>query len=47
VEEALGWSDDTWDEKLRASALRRLKPWMWRRNIQTALASRDGAERGP
>ena len=47
AEEALSWSDDTWDEKLRASALRRLKPWMWRRNIQTALASRDGAERGP
>ncbi|MDA7985630.1 MAG: epoxyqueuosine reductase, partial [Synechococcus sp. H1_metabat_bins_2.tsv.006] len=27
------WSDDTWSERLRASALRRIKPWMWRRNL--------------
>jgi epoxyqueuosine reductase len=45
--EALSWSDEEWDEKLRASALRRLKPWMWRRNIRTALAQPDGAEHGP
>ena len=36
-EEALGWSDAVWDEKLRASALRRIKPAMWRRNIRAAL----------
>ncbi|MFM7265762.1 MAG: epoxyqueuosine reductase, partial [Cyanobium sp.] len=36
-EEALTWSDDDWDERLRASALRRIKPWMWRRNITAAL----------
>ena len=47
AEEALAWSDDTWDEKLRASALRRLKPWMWRRNIAAAQAEGDGAEHGP
>jgi epoxyqueuosine reductase len=35
--EALGWSDQEWDERLRASALRRIRPWMWRRNIQQAL----------
>ena len=35
---ALGWSDTDWDERLRASALRRLKPWMWRRNIRAARA---------
>jgi epoxyqueuosine reductase len=35
--EALSWTDDDWDERLRASALRRIQPWMWRRNIQTAL----------
>jgi epoxyqueuosine reductase len=37
-EAALAWSDATWDEKLRASALRRIKPWMWRRNIDAAVA---------
>jgi len=36
AEEALGWSDAEWDEKLRASALRRIKPAMWRRNIHAA-----------
>jgi epoxyqueuosine reductase len=36
-EEALGWSDAEWDEKLRASALRRIKPAMWRRNIRAAM----------
>jgi epoxyqueuosine reductase len=36
AEEALHWSDAEWDEKLRASALRRIKPAMWRRNIQAA-----------
>ena len=34
--EALSWSDADWDEKLRASALRRIKPAMWRRNIRAA-----------
>ncbi len=35
-EQALGWSDQEWDERLRASALRRIRPWMWRRNIAAA-----------
>ena len=35
--DALGWSDADWDNKLRASALRRIKPAMWRRNIAAAL----------
>ena len=35
--DALGWNDDEWNEKLRASALRRIKPSMWRRNIAAAL----------
>ncbi len=30
--EALKWNDETWKEKLRGSALKRIKPWMWRRN---------------
>ncbi|MEB3335356.1 MAG: tRNA epoxyqueuosine(34) reductase QueG [Cyanobacteriota bacterium] len=36
-EEALLWTDEEWDRRLRASALRRIQPWMWRRNIQAAL----------
>jgi epoxyqueuosine reductase len=43
ADEALAWSDADWDEKLRASALRRIKPAMWRRNIRAALQA-DGAE---
>jgi epoxyqueuosine reductase len=39
ADEALGWSDADWDEKLRASALRRIKPEMWRRNIRAASPS--------
>ena len=30
------WDDATWDDNLRGSALRRIKPWMWRRNAQAA-----------
>jgi epoxyqueuosine reductase len=42
AEEALAWSEADWDEKLQASALRRIKPWMWRRNIRSALQGRRG-----
>ena len=35
-EQALAWDDDTWSEKLQGSALRRIKPWMWRRNAAAA-----------
>lgn len=38
AEEALQWTDEEWDKRLRASALRRIKPWMWRRNLQAAQA---------
>lgn len=34
---ALTWSEEEWDGRLRASALRRIRPWMWRRNIRAAL----------
>ncbi len=32
--QALEWEDTIWDEKLQGSALRRIKPWMWRRNAK-------------
>ena len=34
--DALRWDDATWDDKLRGSSLRRIKPWMWRRNAAAA-----------
>ncbi|MFO0104360.1 MAG: tRNA epoxyqueuosine(34) reductase QueG, partial [Cyanobium sp.] len=42
AEEALAWSEADWDRKLQASALRRIKPWMWRRNIRSAQQSWGG-----
>lgn len=36
-EEALAWTEEEWDRRLRASALRRIQPWMWQRNIQAVL----------
>jgi epoxyqueuosine reductase len=39
AEEALAWGEREWDEKLQASALRRIKPRMWRRNILAAQQS--------
>ncbi|MFM7360972.1 MAG: tRNA epoxyqueuosine(34) reductase QueG [Cyanobium sp.] len=43
AEAALAWSDEDWDERLRASALRRIKPWMWRRNIAAAVGLKPPA----
>lgn len=43
--EALTWSDAEWDERLRASALRRIRPWMWRRNLRAALGEGMDPER--
>ena len=34
-QDALSWSDSKWKEKLKRSALKRIKPWMWRRNINS------------
>jgi len=36
--EALSWSDSEWNENLKKSALKRIKPWMWRRNINSILS---------
>ncbi|WP_017661137.1 tRNA epoxyqueuosine(34) reductase QueG [Baaleninema simplex] len=34
-------SEDDWDRRFRASALRRIKPWMWRRNAEANLQNRE------
>lgn len=39
-------SEADWDERFRASALRRIKPAMWRRNAQAAQASVDSGKGG-
>ncbi len=35
--ESLSWDDKTWEENLKGSTLKRIKPWMWRRNIEANL----------
>ena len=34
---ALSWDDKTWMENLKGTTLKRIKPWMWRRNIKANL----------
>ena len=46
AQEALSWSDAQWDDNLRASALRRIKPAMWRRNIRAAQAPERAVKPG-
>ena len=36
-QESLSWDDKTWEENLEGTTLRRIKPWMWRRNIKAIL----------
>ncbi len=44
TDQAISWSDQEWKIKVRGSALKRIKPWMWRRNakaIQKNRATKD------
>ena len=36
----LNWNDKTWDENLKGTTLKRIKPWMWRRNIKANLKNK-------
>ncbi len=36
--EALNWNDEEWSEKLKGTTLKRIKPWMWRRNIKASIS---------
>jgi len=36
--ESLSWDDETWKKNLKNTTLKRIKPWMWRRNIKANLA---------
>jgi len=35
--DSLNWDDKKWEENLKGSTLKRIKPWMWRRNIKATL----------
>ncbi len=35
--DSLNWDDKTWEENLKGTTLKRIKPWMWRRNIKAIL----------
>ncbi len=38
--DSLNWNDKTWAEHLKGSTLKRIKPWMWRRNIKANLGKK-------
>ena len=38
--ESLSWDDKTWEANLKGTTLRRIKPWMWRRNIKANLSNK-------
>jgi len=35
--DSLNWDDKTWEENLKGTTLKRIKPWMWKRNIKANL----------
>ena len=37
--DSLNWDDETWKQNLKGTTLKRIKPWMWRRNIKANLGS--------
>ena len=37
--DSLNWDDKTWIENLKGTTLKRIKPWMWRRNIKASLSN--------
>jgi len=38
--ESLNWDDKTWEENLKGTTLKRIKPWMWKRNIRANLKNK-------
>ena len=34
---SLNWDDETWQENLKGTTLKRIKPWMWKRNIRANI----------
>ena len=38
--DSLNWNDEEWSDKLKGTTLKRIKPWMWRRNIKAAIENK-------
>ena len=38
--ESLNWDDETWKKNLKSTTLKRIKPWMWRRNIKANIINK-------
>ena len=38
--ESLNWDNKTWEEKLKGTTLKRIKPWMWKINIEANLRNK-------
>ena len=38
--ESLSWDEKEWENNLKGTTLKRIKPWMWRRNIKAMLKQR-------
>ena len=38
--DSLNWDDKTWRKNLEETTLKRIKPWMWKRNIRANMRGR-------
>ena len=38
--DSLNWDDKTWEENLKGTTLKRIKPWMWKRNIKANIKNK-------
>ena len=38
--ESLYWDNKTWEKNLKGTTLKRIKPWMWKRNIKANLRNK-------
>tara|TARA_Y100001970_G_C14239941_1_gene864264 strand:+ start:2032 stop:2988 length:957 start_codon:yes stop_codon:yes gene_type:complete len=39
-ESSLNWTEEMWKDKLKDTTLKRIKPWMWKRNISAAIKNK-------
>jgi len=39
--ESLNWDDKTWENNLKGTTLKRIKPWMWKRNIKANIKNKN------
>ena len=39
--DSLNWDDETWEKNLKGTTFKRIKPWMWKRNIKATLNNKN------